>query len=245
MRGIERTTEAYEKRHDRVWRGALVASVLLHVIIFLLFRSDVLIPPSPFAAAGPRSGDSRAAAGGGTQVVAIRVQPEQVQAEPEVEVAMPEPVPVPMPEPGVRPVVEEPPKPQVAAVATLASTREGVGRVGEGRGERAGEGTETGTGRGDGGTAEEGLFRVVPPSPRGLILPPSDRPGSVRGKEIDVWVFVTASGSVVPDSTRLAPTTGDRRFDDRLKKQASEWVFQPARRGGEAVAEWFRYTLIL
>jgi hypothetical protein len=67
----------------------------------------------------------------------------------------------------------------------------------------------------------------------------------VKGKEIDVWVFVTEKGMVVADSTRLDPGSGDRGFDDRLKKQASEWVFEPARRGGRVIAEWFRYTIVL
>jgi outer membrane biosynthesis protein TonB len=67
----------------------------------------------------------------------------------------------------------------------------------------------------------------------------------VRGKEIDVWVFVTMKGDVVPDSTRIAPPSGDRKFDERLRKQASEWVFEPAKKEGRAISEWFRYTLIL
>lgn len=234
----ERRTEQYDQRHRRTWRAALVVSVLLHILIFLLFRQDIVIPPSPFAAAGPRAGDARAAAGGGTEIVALTV----VETPPDPEVEVEVPVPVPTPEPEVELVVEKPPTPQ----PVLASARvQAVSAVGRGIGEKKGEGTETGTGRGDGGNAEEGLFRVVPPSPRGLILPPSDRPGNVRGKEVDVWVFVTAAGRVLEDSTRLAPPTGDRSFDNRLKRQASEWVFEPARRGGQAVAEWFRYTIIL
>jgi outer membrane biosynthesis protein TonB len=234
----ERRTEQHDARHRRIWRAALLASVLLHILIFMIFRRDVVIPPSPFAAAGPKSGDARAAAGGGTRIVALTV----VETPPEPVVEVEVPVPVPTPDPEVQLVVEEPPAPQPAVAAAAV---QGTGVVGEGRGDRRGEGIVGGTGRGDGGTAEEGLFRVVPPSPRGLILPPSDRPGKVRGKEVDVWVFVTATGSVVDDSTRIAPTTGDRRFDDRLKKQAGEWVFEPARRGGSPVAEWFRYTIIL
>ncbi len=232
-------TAQYDAKHRRTWRWAMVASVLLHILIFLLFRGDIVLPPSPFAAAGPRSGDARAAAGGGTQIIAMQVV--QTPVPPTVQTVTP--VPLPVPEPEVKPILEEPPKPQVVAAVTPA--REGTGTVGEGRGEKTGEGIEGGRGRGDGGTAEEGLFRVVPPSPRGLILPPSDRPGKVRGKEIDVWVFVTARGEVVADSTRIAPATGDRKFDDRLRKQAAEWVFEPAKRGGQPVAEWFRYTLIL
>jgi outer membrane biosynthesis protein TonB len=234
-----RTAEYHDRRYRRFWRWALLASALLHILVILAFQSAVLIPPSPFSAAGPRAGDDRAAAGGGTQVVALRIEP-QVQPQPVVEAVVPVPVPVPEPEPEIK--VEEPPTP---VVKTVTSAVEAIGTVGEGKGKETGAGIQGGTGKGDGGNSEAGLFRVVPPSPRGLILPPSDRPGRVRGKEVDVWVFVTARGQVVSDSTRLDPTTGDRKFDDRLKRQAAEWVFDPARRGGQAIAEWFRYTIIL
>lgn len=233
------TARYFDRRYRRIWRWSLLASVLFHILVLFLFRAARPIPPSPFAAAGPRAGDARAAAGGGTQVVALRidplVEPQPIQVE-----RVPVPVPTVEPEPQI--VVEDP-KPAVAAVPVRI---EGTGPIGEGRGSQAGAGLEGGTGRGDGGNAEEGLFRLVPPSPRGLILPPSDRPGKVRGKEVDVWVFVTATGRVLSDSTRLDPSsTGDSRFDDRLKKQAAEWVFEPARKGGQAIAEWFRYTIIL
>ena len=233
-----RITEFHDRRYRRIWRVALIASVLLHVLVLLFFREFRPIPPSPFSAAGPRNGDARAAAGGGMRVVSLQVE---VQSQPVPEKVVPVPVPVPELKPEVK--IEEPPKP---AVRVVSAAVEGTGRVGEGRGAQTGAGIEGGTGRGDGGTSDEGLFRVVPPSPRGLILPPSDRPGRVRGREIDVWVFITTRGEVVSDSTRLDPTsTGDRKFDDKLKKQAAEWVFEPARRGGKAVAEWFRYTIIL
>lgn len=233
----ERTTTAYDRRYRRFFRRAFSASVLIHLLVLLAFRERLAIPPSPFAAAGPRAGDDRAAAGGGTQVVALRITPPQVEPTP---VVVPE---VPKPVPEVEEVVIEEPKPQVVAAATVPV--EGIAMVGQGKGTASGEGIETGTGRGDGGTDEEGRFRVIPPSPRGLILPPSERPRQVRGREIDVWVFVTQTGRVLDDSTRLAPSTGDRKFDERLRKQAAEWVFEPARRDGRAVPEWFRYTIIL
>ena len=220
-------------------RVALVVSLLLHVLIVLLFRHTPSLPPSPFAAAGPRANDDQAAMGGGTQIIAIRVEQEAKPA-PEVE---PDATVIPVPVPTEVVVEVEQPKPRVAAAPALAmlgpvTDVSGIGRA-------TGPGTATGRGSGDGGTGDEGLFRVVPPAPRGLILPPSDRPGKVRGREVDVWVFVTSAGKVVADSTRIAPSTGDRKFDDRLRDQAAEWVFTPAQREGRPVAEWFRYTIIL
>jgi hypothetical protein len=238
---LERTARFYDERHRRILRGALLASVILHALVFLLFRADLLIPPSPFAAAGPRAGDDRAAPGGGSELIALRL----TEPEAAMEIVAPQPVPVPVEKPVPEPEIRiADPKPQLA-VGTIRFG-EGAGRQAAGRGAGTGAGIEGGTGRGDGGTGEEGLFRVMPPSPRGLILPPSDRPGRVKGMEIDVWVFVNDRGAVIADSTRLSPaSTGDRKFDDRLKKQAAEWVFEPARRGGRVVAEWFRYTIVL
>ena len=235
MTELTSRNDEHDRRWRRGWRIALISSVLLHVLILLLFRNERPLPPSPFAAAGPRAGDDRAAAGGGMEVIVMRVTQPQV-VPPDVEI--PEPVTQPVIE---QEVVEPQTEPTVEAVTVVEAT----GRVGEGQGKAEDQGTETGTGRGDGGTSEVGLFRVLPPSPRGLILPPADRPGRVRGKEVDVWVFVTDRGRVVPDSTRIAPSTGDGRFDSKLREQAAEWVFEPARRGTRPVAEWFRYTIVL
>jgi len=219
-------------------RTALLVSVLLHFLVLVAFRSAILIPESPFAAAGPRAGDDQAAAGGGTEIVNLVMS--QPQAAPEI--AQPQPIPVPteqiVPEPEIK---LEDPKPQLTVASIVG---EGVTATAQGLGAGSGAGIEGGTGRGDGGTAAEGRYRFMPASPRGLILPPSDRPGNVKGKEITVWVWVTETGKVVADSTRLDPSTGDRGFDDRLKKQAAQWVFEPARRGGHAIAEWWNYVLV-
>ena len=102
-------------------------------------------------------------------------------------------------------------------------------------------GIEGGQGRGDGGTSDQGFFRLIPPSPRGMIIPPTNR--SLRGRQVEVWVFVDATGKVVPDSTRLNPPTSDRGFNRRLIEEAAEWVFNPARRNNQPVAAWFPYTI--
>jgi outer membrane biosynthesis protein TonB len=235
---IDRSWDHYEHRYRRILLWALVVSVLFHIGVLVWFRSGVIIPPSPFAAAGPRSGDDVAAPGGGTQVVQLQVTQPQVEPTPPVVVAA---IPVPTPEPEIE---EIKPKSEVVAVSATTTIATATG-IGETKGNTTGAGIVGGTGRGDGGNADTGLFRLVPPSPRGLILPPSDRPGRLRGREVDVWVFVNARGQVIGDSTRVNPPTGDRSFDEKLRRQAAEWVFEPARKAGQAVAEWFRYTIIL
>lgn len=218
--------------YTRALRVGLVVSVLGHVALFLVFGGQSL-PSSPFAAAGERNADPRAAQGGGLEALELRT--------PDLVPVPPEPIPVPV----VELAQEEQPEPEVTLEEVPAiALAEGLALPGD-PGPDIEQGLPDGVGAGDGGTAEEGLFRVVPPRPRGLTLPPGDRPSDVRGKEVEVWVYVSAAGRVVPDSTRLMPTTGDRRFDRRLRSHAAEWVFEAAKRDGRSVGEWFRYTLIM
>ncbi len=231
-----RKTERFDRRFRRALRAGLLLSLLLHAGLFLLWRGTRL-PRSPFSAAGPQAGDDRAAAGGGMRAVKLAVVAPAAAAKP--------PRPVPVPDAVAEPKPEPQPQPQISVASAPAAVNAVVGTLGSGDAARRGPGRADGTGQGAGGTEAEGRFRVVPPSPRGLILPPPDRPKSVRGKEIAVWVFVSAAGDVVSDSTRLDPTTGNRGFDNRLRDLAAEWVFEPARRDGRAVAEWFRYVLVM
>lgn len=228
-----RRWELLMRRWDRAMGWSLLASVVFHILLVLLFRQALVVPIVPQSAAGERAGDPRAAAGGGMEMIAFtEVAPPPVPEEQT-------PIPVPVPDAPAPPVEQDEPSPARTQPLGQAPS------PGEGRGPETGPGTATGTGRGDGGTSDSGTARVVAPTPRGLILPPSDRPASVRGKSVTVYVFVTERGRVEPDSTRLAPPTGDSRFDTRLRRQAAEWVFNPARRDGNPVAEWFQYMIVL
>lgn len=213
-------TAAERRARDRhIWRVGLLVSLLVHVVVFLLWRHQP-VPLSPFAAAGPRAHGAEAARGS--------MQAMNLSSPPSIPV-VPPPVPLPS-EVDIEPLeFDDMPK------VDLSGMGEEVGL------EAPGAGTPTGTGAGDGGTAEEGLFRMVPPSPRGMIIPPSN--DNLKGAEIQVWVFVDERGRVVPDSTTLRPPTKDRKFNERLIQEAAEWVFEPARKGGEPVATWFPYKI--
>lgn len=213
------SARARRRRERAIWRTGLLVSVLAHLLVFLFWRGNV-IPPSPFAAAGPRAGDDRAAAGS-LQALNLALPP------PVPVVARPVPIPV---EVEIEPVEYE----DDARVDPSAI-------LGEAPGLGDAPGLETGTGLGDGGNADRGLFRLEPPSPRGMIIPPANR--ALRGTEIQVWVFVDEAGRVVPDSTRLDPPTRDRDFNRRLIREAAEWVFRPARQEGRPVASWFPYKI--
>jgi hypothetical protein len=214
-------TASDRRRRDRtVWRTALLVSVLFHLLLVVAWRGRPVIPQSPFAAAGPRAGDDRAAAGSMHAMNLSAPQPLPITPPPvPIEVAI-----------QVKPIEFSP-----LAEMNPATV------IGDAPGSGAGPGTATGTGKGDGGTADSGLYRLQPPTPRGMIIPPSDK--SLKGTKVQVWVFVDDRGKVVPDSTRLNPPTKDKGFNQRLINEASEWVFRPAMKDGKPVASWFPYTI--
>lgn len=220
MIDITEMTARDRRRRDRsLWRTGLLVSVLFHLLVFFGWRGSVF-PDSPTAAAGPAAGDDRAAAGS--------MQALNVRTPPSVPL-VPPPIPLPT-EVAVEPVefVQEV-QIDPASVA------------GDAPGQLDAPGLETGTGLGDGGDSDEGLYRLQLPVPRGMIIPPdNDR---LRGTEVQVWVFVDETGRVVADSTRLEPATRDGDFNRLLIREASEWTFRPAQQDGEAVASWFPYRI--
>jgi hypothetical protein len=203
----------------RVVRRALTVSLLFHLSVFFFWKV-VPIPMSPFAAAGPRAGDSRAA-GGGMRALNLQVPPSRPITPPRV--------------PLISLDLTDPVEVSFEEAVDLSAL------LGERPGNQEGAGIEGGEGRGDGGTGEEGRFGLVPPSPRGMIIPPTNR--RLRGSQVEVWVFVDVTGRVVSDSTRLNPPTSDGGFNRRLIEEAAEWVFNPATRDGTPVAAWFPYTI--
>lgn len=215
------TARDRRRREGRTWRTGLLVSVLVHLILFFGWKGNV-IPPSPFAAAGPRAGDNRAAAGA--------MQALDIRTPPTVTI-------VPPPTPIIVEVEVEPIEFEQDVEIDPASV------LGDQPGLLEGPGLEDGTGQGDGGNAAEGLYDLQPATPRGMIIPPTNR--DLRGTEVQVWVFVDAQGRVVADSTRLEPPTRDRGFNRRLIREAEEWVFRPAIREGRSVASWFPYRITM
>lgn len=212
----------------RVWSRALLVSVVLHVLVFLLLANSEHEPLNDQGASGAEQRDEEPL-DGGLQAVAIGEAPERV--------TVPDGVPVPVPELREPPELE--PEPRVET-AEFADGFEGLrDRPGDELGEA--EAGAEGDGAGDGGSGEGGLQRTVPPSPRGLIVPPSNP--ELDGADVRVRVFVTEQGEVVPDSTLLIPPTDDEGFNARLKEEAASWRFEPATREGDPVAEWFTYEV--
>ncbi|TVP78812.1 MAG: hypothetical protein EA352_01300 [Gemmatimonadales bacterium] len=227
------SVEERRRRERRIRQQGFLISLILHALLFVLLSVGPSGPESPLSAAGPQDRDDQAA-DGVIQTVQLRsAPPEEVVAVPEIEVAD---VIVEIEEPDLEPdpdvEIAEPDLPDPG--------------VGDSRGDDAADdgddaGIPEATGAGDGGQSEEGLTRVIPPSPRGMIIPPTD--SELRGRTIEVWVFVGEDGRVVADSTRLEPETPSRSFNRRLIQEANQWIFNPARQAGEAVAAWFPYRV--
>ena len=212
------SNEERRRRERKVWRTALLISLLGHLVLFFSWTSESDLR-SPFAAAGPRAGDDRAAQGS-MQAMSIRTPPQVPLTPP--------PIPLPT-DAEIEPVeVDDQVQVEPAAIRGDAIGQEGPGM-------------EDGEGEGDAGTSDRGLNRLVPPRPRGMIIPPND--DALKGKEVEVWVFVDTSGRVVADSTRLRPPTGNGDLNRRLIREAAEWIFQPATKGGQPVATWYPYRI--
>lgn len=222
MEGSEGSSiETRRGRERHVWRAGLALSLLAHVLVALLWRGAVL-PEATSSAAGPERGDPRAASGA-MQALNLRMA--------ETTPVIPPPVPIAV-EITVEPIeFEEEPELDPADF------------LGDAPGLDEAPGVEAGTGGGNQGDADAGADELLPPSPRGMIIPPTNR--DLRGTEVQVWVFVNAAGRVVADSTRLEPPTKNRDFNRRLVEEAAEWVFRPATRAGTPVAAWFPYRIIM
>lgn len=213
------------RRERKVWRVALLLSLLIHLILLIFFqRTQERL--TPYAAAGPGSGDPVAAPGGGAMRAVVLRPPVPIVVPPRPETPIVEPI-----------EIEEPLEEPVLSLADLELPQPGEGTR---EGPESGEGLPGGEGRGDRGNAMSGLRRLIPPTPRGVIMAPLNRPASVRGREVTVWVFINQAGAV--DSVRLDPPTPDSGYNQSLMREARDWVFEPAERAGRAVATWYSYT---
>jgi outer membrane biosynthesis protein TonB len=219
------------QRHDRRIRRAVAAgfamSLLIHLAIFLLWRVNPVSVGSSIAA-GPRTGDPIAAAGGGAmQSVRYRL-PEKIEVPPPPEKFVVDEQPIEL---------ELPKDPQIATLDLSTS-------LGEAR-EMAttpGPGLPGMTGRGDGGADATGNSRLLDGTPRSLI-PEWDPPADVRGMEVTVRVLINERGH--PLEVRLQPQTPNRGFNNKLIRKARLMEFNPVRdRSGRPIEEWTEFVLV-
>lgn len=94
--------------------------------------------------------------------------------------------------------------------------------TGSGTGSGSGSGSGTGPGRGSGAGGDG----VRPPAPLTILIPPAATP-AVRGKAATVRLQVDSVG-VVRDAD-VVVSSGDRGYDEKLRRIAMGWRFRPAR----------------
>ncbi len=194
----------------------MLASALLHA--FLLFA---WMRPAPELerAARPGVDPDLPAGGGGMQALRVSM-PRRIEILPP-----PRPVlAVDMPDIEVR---------EAEMVVSSELLPVGAPAPSPGRGAGIGPGDEgAGGGEGDG---------YVSPVPRSVV-PHWDPPGSVRGMEVTVRVFVDATGR--PGLVELDPPTPDEDFNRDIMRQVREWEYRPALRDGNPVDGWAEITFI-
>ena len=194
----------------------MLVSALLHA--FLLFA---LVRPAPELERAARPGVDPDLPAGGGGLRALRVSmPRRIEIPPP-----PRPVlAVDMPDIQVRDAAIEVSSEllPVGAPAPSAGSGAGIGPGDEG----------AGGGEGDG---------YVSPVPRSVV-PHWDPPGSVRGMEVTVRVFVDATGR--PGLVELDPPTPDEDFNRDIMRQVREWEYRPALRDGTPVDGWAEITFI-
>lgn len=208
----------HARRHRVAWRVGMLASVLIHVLVVVLWRTTPI--PAPSAAAGRDPARPVPGGGGALAAVAIRV--------PTVTEIPPPPRPVlavDMPQVEVREFAAPVAGPVVAPVSEVALVP-GIGGIGGGEG-------------GGSGTGEDGF---VPPVPRSVI-PHWDPPESVRGLEVTVRVYVDANGRPTGE-VELDPPTPDRGFNREIIERVHHMEYRPASRNGRPVSGWAEITFI-
>jgi hypothetical protein len=237
-----------------------VLSIVLHLVLgFLIlvplrhdFERVLLIGPK-------RPGTAGGGGGGAGRVAYITLPAPAASARVAVEVTPPKPTPpvtvtptavpptvIPPPVPEEKSPVE--PAPAAAATAvrpdSLAGAGPGTGGgVGGGTGGGIGPGTGTGSGPGTGTGAGEG-GTGKPPFPRQYIIPPSDAPKELRGREIRVTSYVDARGKV--ERVEFHPEISDGGYARRLREAMLNYRFNPATdASGHAIASTFETTVTI
>jgi protein TonB len=242
------------KVNERRAFGAAALSVAVHLGIVLLLVLGIRSGRPLFADEGTPTGvsdDDRAGGGGGGggggEVVSYYELPPPPPPPP-APVPVPEevlipPVPVPPPPPPVETPKTEPPRqaapaPQPAPQPTATpGTGGGTGAAeGSGQGPGQGPGTGPGSGGGSGGGTGGGVGSGSGPGTglgRGtnatwdfLIIPPA-RPRGMPSRDIEIRVLVDERGQV--KEVELNPSTGNRGYDEQLRRMARAWRFNPAR----------------
>jgi hypothetical protein len=203
-----------------------VLSALVHVVLLTGWRTNGPEDPGSLAA-GPRTGDFRAAAGGGVMLA--------------IAIAAPRPIVIPAP-PASQPRFAEPEveldEPEhLVQTPALSGPAGGAMRISD----RGGPGLLNADGGGDGGNNASGRDRRTDATPRSII-PTWDSPQELKGMVVTIRVLVDAGGRPTGE-IRVQPRIRNSRFDRELRRRFLSMDYDPAIRGGQAVSDWAEMTL--
>lgn len=236
--------------------GGVLASVILHVLIGILLLIRIREDFQRVLDAGNDGSGPRGGGGGGSGMVFVSLPapaaPKAVEAEVPQQVPQPVPQPVPVtPPPVIPPPVPE--QPQVAVATPTAATSAGDSVTGRGPGEGGGEGGGKGGGSGPGigpgrgpgegtGGGEGGTGKA--PRPRYELIPPTDPPKELRGKEFRITFAIDVDGKV--RRVTFDPEIPKSKYGSKLKEAMEGYRFYPALGpDGNPVSGTFEYTMTL
>ena len=242
MRQSPATLTRGDRRQERLsWTVTLTASAAMHAAVLAVLLQGGPPPPRAgaptwlFADLTPDGG------GGGGEPAVVQLAwgspaspstPEELTIPPEIrvpELQLPEITQVPDVELSLaapeteRPAVVAPP-PSEAAFAGAGGTP----AAGEGQGAGSGTGPGVGAGLGPGGGpgASAPGEGIRPPAPLTILMPPAAI-DAVRGGTAKVRLQVDSTGAV--RTVDVLVSSGDRGYDEQLRRVASGWRFRPAR----------------
>jgi hypothetical protein len=248
MRQVPLATPFGRLAHERGGTRGVILSAAVHVAVVLLLVWSGTRLMEADRAPGRGRGRGGGGGGGGNRTLVLLVPPAPAApapAPPAPAIVIPTQVSLVIPE--VRPDTT----PRAPAPAPPAVEGQGPGE-GAGKGPGAGPGSGTGSGGGNGsgvgpGTGPDsggGGGRVYPPQVQGIILPPPDRPSSLRGTKVDAVFEISATGEVT--HVALDPTPKDRKFANAFLERLRRYTFAPAYTvDGRRIAGLIRITITL
>jgi hypothetical protein len=231
-----------QTRQRGVFRGLGLSAVVHLLLIGLALWGTHHIASSD---GDPGDGsDRRAGGGGGAPFAVLVLAPAQPSAPPPPALTVPSLAALTVP-------MEQPPEavPEQVSAAELARLAQATGAgtgggPGSGTGSGGGAGSGVGPGVGPDSGAGGGHGTYFMPQPQGVILPPTDRPASVRGITVTARFEISATGEVL--RVTIEPTLADRRFQSALLERLRRYTFTPAfTRDGRAVPGVFEIRITL
>jgi hypothetical protein len=234
--------------------AAAIVSALLHLLVILLAirltQAVVEIKNTPAGNAIMRfmgGGGGGGGAGGASFTALAKPPPPPPPTVAETPVVIPKVEVVPD-------KIPPPETPTQAKADTNHSASTAPAAAGTGGGSGGGEGTGTGTGKGSGvgpgsgsgtGGGDGGGNGGFPPVGKQMILPPTEGvPKELRGVELEVVFFVTATGTV--SDLRVKPEIKNKDFAKKFDTVMRGYTFVPARNAaGEKVAGTSVYTVTM